>query len=65
MPLANIPMIDYAIKFLRMNNVKDIIIFASANKKKIEEYFTFKKKEKELIFQDCKITVKSSEQCNR
>ena len=32
-------MIDYTIKFLKDNRIKDIIIFTSNNRGKIEEYF--------------------------
>jgi len=39
MPIANTPMIDYTIKFLRDNRIKDIIIYTSNNRSKIEEYF--------------------------
>jgi len=39
MPIANTPMIDYTIKFLRDNRIKDIIVYTSNNRTKIREYF--------------------------
>jgi len=39
MPIANTPMIDYTINFLRDNGIKDIIIYTSNHRNKIEEYF--------------------------
>jgi len=39
MPIANTPMIDYTIKFLRDNRIKDIIVYTSNNRDKIKAYF--------------------------
>ena len=59
MPLANVPMIDYTIKFLRNNGVKSIFIFATSHKKTIDNYF------RNVKFQGVDIKVISSEQCQR
>lgn len=63
MPLAGIPMIDYTIRFLRYNQVKDIIIFTAQNKKLIEEYFKADKKDSKNKTKG--ISVISGEQCKR
>ena len=39
MPVANVSMIDYTIKFLKDNRIKDIIVFTSNNRTRLEEYF--------------------------
>jgi NDP-sugar pyrophosphorylase family protein len=57
MPMAGTPMIDYTIRFLRYNGVKEIFVFSAQNKKMVEEYF------KKLS--GPKIKVVSSEQCKR
>lgn len=39
MPVANASMIDYTIKFLKDNRIKDIIVYTSNNRSKLEDYF--------------------------
>ena len=52
-------MIDYVVQFLLINKIKNIIIFGTAFKDKIEEYFK-KYKAKEFS-----IKIVSSEDCKR
>lgn len=59
MPLAGIPMIDYTIRFLRYNQVKEIFVFTAQNKKLIEDYF------KNVKNTGAKVKVIAGEQCKR
>ncbi len=60
MPVANTPMIDFTIKFLRDNRIKDIIIYTSNNRNKIKEYF-----KKVPLLEGVKVKVFSTEERTR
>jgi len=53
-------MIDFTIKFLRDNRIKDIIIYTSNNRNKIKEYF-----KKVPLLEGVKVKVFSTEERTR
>jgi translation initiation factor eIF-2B subunit epsilon len=57
-PVCNIPLIEYSIQFLLMNKIRNIIVFCTSFKNRIEEYLK-KFRSKELS----SLQVVSSEDC--